>query len=180
MTFFKTEGHDIVTLIVYQIAMKIFGLVTLFATTSIEWLNIASSILGIGLYFYITYTLLWEKGGKDRVRVDAGRFEKNMLKPVYMSLSANIPNFFFGLLWITQFIPGSFFKTLSDIGRILSLGLQGYYLGVGKALGLLANPFVFLALPLFIVGVAFLGYAAGYAGFRIFPQNKKERESQTK
>lgn len=180
MTFFQSTKYSIVKLFLNQMAMTIFGLVTAIATTASTGLNIASSLLGVCLYFFLIYTMMWDIAAKDRVKVDAGREKKNFYKPLYMALIANAPNFIFAVLRLFVFGTSDVSVTLEGIGRIGSLGLQGYYLGLGRSLELLDNPFVFLVTPFFAIIAVTLGYLAGYNGLRILPKSKKDTENELK
>lgn len=178
MTYFKTDRYEIVRLLVTQIAMTMFGLVTALAVASNSTLQLLAGLLAVGLYFFLVYNSLWHIGAKDRVKIDAGRMETDLLKPVYMALFANIPNFIAALLRLFELGQGNFCDNVGGIGRVLSLCLQGYWLALGKIMNLLDNPFTFLVTPFLMIGVAFLGYYAGNRNFRVFPEKKNKKDGK--
>lgn len=178
MSYFNTDRYEIVKMIVTQVAMTMFGLVTALAVAGNPTLQLLAGLLATGLYLCLIYSRLWTVGGNDRIKVDAGRMEKDMLKPVYMALFANIPNFVFALLRLFEFGGGEVCDSIAGIGRVLSLCAQGHWLGLGKVFSLLDNPFTFLVTPFIMITAAFLGYFAGYKNFRIFPVKKSNKDGQ--
>ena len=64
--FWSQNGGSVVKLYINQIAMSVFGLMVITAAGSREGdlLIILASVLAIGLYLFIIYSMMWEAGAK--------------------------------------------------------------------------------------------------------------------
>ena len=58
-----------------QIAMTVFGTMLSFATLKNEGLLLASSIFSILFYLMLLYTVGWDIGARDKIRIDGGRMK---------------------------------------------------------------------------------------------------------
>ncbi len=174
MTMFSNVKYETFKLFLDQLALAVFGIVTAVAASQSPTFRLIFGLIGIGLYFYILYATMWEIGAKDRIRVDAGRAEKQPQKPLLMGLAANIPNFVIGLLGLLVLAGG---KAASVGSAFISVSkfLQGYYLGIANLLKVSENPFTYLVTAFIGVAVVVIGYAVGYAGkpFLIFKDKKQ-------
>ena len=179
MTIFSDPKYETAKLFMNQIVLSVFGLVTVMATSASVPLMIVCTVIGIGLYVFLIYNMMWEIGARDRLRADAGRFEYSAFKPVRMALLAGIPNFLFGALCLLSLIPNTVCENIARISSIVCKLLWGQYLGTVKLIGMLENPFVWLVVALIAVLVTALGYNAGFRGFSLIPalhRSKKEKE----
>ncbi len=175
MTMFSNVRYETLKLFLDQIALAVFGIVTAVASSQSPAFRIIFGVIGIGLYYYILYATMWEIGAKDRIRVDAGREEKQPQKPLLMGLVANIPNFVVGLVGLLKLINNGTAATVGSVAISISKLLQGYYLGICNQLGLGEVPYTYLVTAMIGVFMVVIGYSVGYKGvpFLIF-KNKKQ------
>ena len=106
MRFIKNNSYDIIKLYINQIGIAIFSLVLYTAIGMIDSetlpmpLKIGVSVFAILFYFVLIYTVMWEIGAKDKIRVDSGKEACFMSKGFLMGLFANLPNFIFTFICI--------------------------------------------------------------------------------
>ena len=99
MRFIKENLHDIVKLFINQLGVTIFSFFLYTAVGMIEddsvktGANIAVSILSILFYAFLLYTVAWDWGAKDKIRIDGGRLKEFKYKGALISLHANVINF---------------------------------------------------------------------------------------
>lgn len=172
--FWSDNSYTILKMFINQIGMTFFGLVLSFATAENSTLLLASSIFSILFYCVLLYTMSWEDGAKDQVRIDAGRARAIPLKGLYMSFFANVVNLLcaavsmIGYLCITDINVTNWASMMYAYGNTAARFLQGMYIGV---LSWLApnkpDPTLLfvIVLPAFLVCT--LGYFAGTKNFRI-------------
>ncbi len=100
--FFKENSYLIVKLIVFQLGLMIMGLVTAFATggstNKAGWLFPASSVFCILFYLYLVFTVGYENGQKDGIRIEAGRISPRPMRFFLVGLAANSLNLLLGIL----------------------------------------------------------------------------------
>lgn len=178
MSYFKSFGYETFKLFVTQFVMAIFGLSVMAALAGKSGFLLAASIAAVILYCFLIYSQMWEIGGKDRIRVDAGRSEKDFKKPLYMALLANAPNFILGLLEIIGYFANA--ASLQAAVHATGLFLQSYLLGIINYTGLKGNPFVLTLTPFFAVFITFLSYALGYNGISFFRTSEKQEKKLRK
>ena len=138
--------------------------------------QVGAAILGIALYFYLVYTMMWTVGGKDRIRVDTGRMEKDPSKPLVMALIANIPNFVLSAVYpiaLYLFPSNTVIAGTGFVCRIISMMLQGYYIGLAETY-FAVNPFTYLLTPFFAIGVTVAAYTLGYHNIRLTKKTRKQ------
>ena len=73
MRFLKENMSTITKMIVNQLGMMIFGLVLSMATSQNDTLFLLASVFSVCFYMFLVYTVGWELGAKDKVRLDGGR-----------------------------------------------------------------------------------------------------------
>jgi hypothetical protein len=88
----KKNSSFIFKMIVNQIALTVFGLVLSVATYQNKPLHVFTGIFAIGFYLVLLYTMSWEAGIADKVRVDAKRIPYQPYKFAIISLAANSLN----------------------------------------------------------------------------------------
>ena len=106
MQFLKQQSYNIVRLIVFQIGISIFSLVISFAMNMAlsnreDALNptlLGVSIFSICFYLVLIYTMLWEQGAKDKIRIESGRMAEDNKYGFKVALWAAIPNFVLAVL----------------------------------------------------------------------------------
>ena len=106
MDFWKKHSYQIVRLFVIQIGIAIFGLVLSFAVMTAfrnrsDWLPLLMvSIFSVLFYLFLLYSVAWEIGGKDRLKLDAVHTEFKGRTGIFLALFAEIPNFLFDLVML--------------------------------------------------------------------------------
>lgn len=133
--FFKENSYSMVKMFIDQLAMTIFGTMLAIATSQNAQLLLASSIFAILFYLVILYSLGWEIGAKDKIKIDGGRMRPMPAKGFFIAVCANIPN----LLLAVLMGFGVFFKTewagnISVISNAIARLAEGMFIGVIKTL----------------------------------------------
>ena len=97
--FFAVNGRAVAKLYVNQIAMSVFGIMVVIGFAGAQEGNtllVLASILAIGLYLYIIYSMMWEQGAKAAAKTlraeDAG--VKKIKTPLMIILSGSLFNIF--------------------------------------------------------------------------------------
>ncbi len=177
MTYFKSISYEVVKLLVTQFAMTIYGLVVLMTVTKWDTAFLIVGIFSVLLYFFLIYSQMWELGGGDRIRVDAGRQKKDFIKPLAMGIYANLPNLIFAVMEIVSYFaaPDSAVYTVSHAATHL---MQSFYTGVTRSIGIMNNPFTYAVTPFITIFVILFGYILGYHNFYLLPISKKIRENR--
>lgn len=191
MKFFRENSYDIVKLYINQIGISIFSLFLYFAVGGLELegglkllADALISAFSMIFYFVLIYLAAWDFGAKDKVRVDSGRTAAIPKKGLFMSLTANLPNFVLSFLCIVflaaSLLAGSeglyaVFAVFSFILRIttamynglLQVVFQGVRVAAGDKVFLLWQSVGFLVIPVLAVGITQLGYSLGCRERRI-------------
>lgn len=192
MKFLNKHFYDIIRLYINQIGITIFSLILYFSVTKIGnddlsfKLQIGISVFAMLFFFALLYTLGWDLGANDIIRVESGRQEKTPLKGAVLSLLANAINFIFALVCIISMIlvingnEGA--AGVNQLFNILLRFTNAMYLGVIKgALSSVSDTYylylyqsiAYFVAPLLAVGVTQLGYFLGTKNFKLFGKNKK-------
>ena len=188
MKFIKENSYDIVKFFIYQIGIAIFSLtLAIPLSTAVtdegqdKLVQLGVSALAIIFYCILVYTVSWEHGATDRIRIDGGKATLDRFKGIKIALMANLPNFiisFVAVISAVLYSDGNIWTSI--LGVLLAiLGLiESMYLGaVQFAVSGITNPseayyivmsVLFFALPLVIVFASHLGYVLGDKGIRIF------------
>lgn len=184
--FLKERSYDIVRMLVYQIAIALFGISLAIATgpkegtDGIATLQLATSILSILFYLILIYIRMWELGAKDAGSIRRGEVGTTRLAGLYMALFASIPNFllatFITLGTFLADIP--FFSNLGAGSATIALLAEGMYTGLlavnvnGVPLNSVWFMWFLIILPLVVT--ASIAYYAGTKEFKIFPSSPKK------
>ncbi|MBR4292308.1 MAG: hypothetical protein IKT54_01690 [Clostridia bacterium] len=112
----KKNSSFIFKMIVNQIALTVFGLVLSVATYQNKPLHVFTGIFAIGFYLVLLYTMSWEAGIADKVRVDAKRIPYQPYKFAIISLAANSLNILLALVATICWAFNSFSYYLSNEG----------------------------------------------------------------
>lgn len=194
--FFK-DGFDlIIKMLVTQLGMTIFGTMLLFTAyampnsltrvdgkiTSFGSTFLVVSLLATALYLYILYTHTWDKGARDRIKVDGSRMEKQIYKGLYISLVANSVNIILGLIlcgtyYLFDFNGSPVFWAYQLYGSAngIARAIQGMYTGLILYISPNVSdvpPYIFLLIVLPAVFISSLGYYRGFNNKRLFKPNK--------
>ena len=103
LKFLKENSYCIFKMFLIQIGMTVFGLLLAMATVSSKSLLLAGGIFAILFYLYLLYSMVWEAGAKDKIRIEHRNAEPQPWKGFAMSIAANIPNFLLAVLIVISF-----------------------------------------------------------------------------
>ncbi len=175
-SFFKDNSYSIFKMFINQIGMTIFGISLSFATSNNNTLFLLSSIFSVCFYMVLLYTMTWDIGYEEKVRIDAKRLKFNRFKGLYMSLVANIPNFIIAILIIVgKYVNGA--AGVFIIGSGAAGLLEGMYMGIVNVVFNFA-PWSYLLIVLPAPIVCTVAYIVGVKGFRILPPPKNEHNRE--
>ncbi len=186
LKFLKERSYDIVKILLYQLALALFGIALAIATgpkdgaEGIATLQLATSILSIVFYLTLVYIMLWDVGYKDGGAISRSEEGTSRFTGLYMALIASIPNFVLAVfITLGNFLADiPFFSTAGGICATIGLLFEGMYTGLlavnvgGVPLNSMWFMWFIIIIPLLVT--ATLAYYAGTKGFRIFggQQNK--------
>ncbi len=184
--FIKDYSYSIFKMFVNQIGMTIFGITLSMATHQNNTLLLLTSIFGACFYMVLLYTMTWDIGHEEKLRIDGGRLEYKPLKGLYLSLFANIPNFILAVMILvghycsTIFIDGApaspeWAVNLYGIGRAGAALIEGMYGGIINVVFNM-SPWAYLIIILPSLAVCTFAYIFGVKGARIFPAPKNENK----
>ena len=190
MKFFRENFDNIIKLFIYQIGTAIFSFFLYSAAGSMSSdgstplsVKVALSAFSTLFYFVLIYTLLWEAGAKDKIRIDGKRAEKEPFKGILTAFFANGLNFV--LTAVATLLMGLFMATAQGAFRsaflILNLFMRfllSVYLGMvqGMFISLEADVNLyylfqsvgFFAFPILAVLFAHFAYSMGLRERRMF------------
>ena len=192
MKILKNHFYDIIRLYINQIGITIFALILYFSASipddqalSIK-LQVAISVFAILFFFALLYTMGWDWGANDIIRIESGKQQKTPLKGALLGFAANIINFIFaGICIISMILVINGNEGAAAVNQVFNLLLRftnSMYLGVIKGIVSFASDTNLLYLyqsiayfiaPIFAIGVTQLGYFLGTKNFKIFGKNKK-------
>lgn len=180
LNFFKENSYTIFKMFVNQIGMTIFGITLSMATMQNNTLLLLSSVFSMLFYLVLLYTMTWDIGYEEKLRIEGGRLRYLPLKGLYMSLFANIPNFILGILMLIGFLAGGTVEggptwAINMIGtcKAITVFLEGMYNGIVTVVFDNA-PWATLLIILPALLTCTLAYIAGVKGFRFFPAAQKK------
>ncbi|MDD6800014.1 MAG: hypothetical protein PUE85_06335 [Firmicutes bacterium] len=183
LNFIKENGYMIFRMIVNQIGMTMFGLMLSMATIQNDTLLLITSLFSIVFYMALLYTMTWDCGLKEKVRVDAKRLKYSPLKGLWMSLCANSLNVLIGIFAVvSRFFVTDFANQLPEaafnayyIARSIAIFTQGMYSGL-IALYAPYNPFALVLIVIPALVSCTVGYYFGLRDIRIlgFFSNKNK------
>ena len=190
LEYVKENLDSIIKLFINHIGMMIFSLVVILTAALLssklesDLLFYSAGVLSALMYFSLIYTAMWERGAKDKIRVDGGRAKKNMLHGLYFYLIANAIAVLTGVVslilsfFVTEDV--SAINNVYGVFRIISHYYSSMYLPITK-LGLegssaVVSSLVYIAVILPGALVSFASYIFGLKGFRcIFPEPKYDK-----
>lgn len=189
MKFIKENSYDIVKFFIYQAGIAIFSIALLTAVSSAiedddglrSIMKLVVSILAVGFYIMLVYTVSWEHGAKDRIRIDAGKISGDSFKAAKIALLANLPNFVFsGVAIISSLLyaDGNVWTTILGIFLAIIGLIESMYIGViqfilsavisDTSAYYFLQSLCFFLLPILIVASAHLGFTLGDKNVKIF------------
>ena len=195
MRFFKNNSYDIVKLFINQIGITIFSLVLYTAVGFVEDKSLALSLksalsaFSMLFYFALIYTVSWEFGAKDKVKIDSGRYKIPKLQGLYLGLAANAVNFILAGIAVASIAvymlsSAEWLFTIFGIVNIIMRFLLSAYLGLIQGMtasfagnvDFLYESIAYLAFPLLAVAVTVFGYYMGKNDRRIFSSSKPAKK----
>jgi hypothetical protein len=149
-------------------------------------LQIGVSIFATLFFFALLYTMGWDWGANDIIRIDAGRQKRTPLKGALLGFFANIINFVLAGVCIISMIliingnegaasVNQIFNLIMRFTNAMYLGsIKGIFSGVADVnLSYLYQSVGYFVAPIFAIGVTQLGYFLGTKNFKIFGNHKK-------
>ena len=177
MKYLKENYYYIIKMLLNQFGAAFLGFMLSAATSNgmgePNWiLVLAGSSLAILLYMYLQYTVMWDLGARDIIRIEANRAKYKPLVGLKMVALANIPNMLIAIGVIIGSLFGSIYgisqyKWAGSIGvvcRAIGSFWEGMYNGYLMRFAP-HNPYVWVLMlvpPLLAGGI---GYIAGMKGF---------------
>ena len=206
MRIIKENSYDIVRLYINQIGITIFSVFLYSAIaligdndTLFKALEITVSVFAFLFYVFLVYTVVWEIGAKDKIRVDSGKYERTPAKGFLMGLVANLPNLLFGVLSLIFFAIYAIWGNggVANVAGVIFLITKfhaamflGFVQGVTpspteeetmmvKADSLIESG-LYIILPMLSVLITHLAYYLGTKDFKIFNFKRKSADDQSK
>ncbi len=194
MRFLKENSYDILRLYINQIGITIFSLVLYTSVGALDKslslkLQIAISVFAMLFFFALLYTVAWDWGANDKIRIDAGRMKKSTFKGAFMALIANAINFILaGVCVISMILYLNGSEGALNVSQIFNLLLRvtnAMYLGVIKGIFIafkdaeiynLVQSIAFLVAPILAIAATHIGYIFGLKNIRIFPTKKTAKK----
>lgn len=174
--FLKSNSYMITKMAVNQLGMTIFGLVLAIATSQNETLLLLTSIFSICFYMFLLYTMSWETGVYDKIRVDTGRVPAQPYKFFGLSLAANTFNLILGVLAVIGYIPidksaekwirPEWAVNLYSVCNAIARFIQAMYLGIVQYFTP-NNPISLVLIVFPAIVVCGFGYMLGLRGYSI-------------
>ncbi len=192
MRLIKEHFYDIVRLYIFQIGIMIFSIFLYMPIGLVEdeqvftTMRLIASIGSMIFYFVLIYTMMWEMGAKDKLKIDGGRLEPQPQKGFILGLCAYVPNFVLGLVAtiFAALCVGGLGVDIQNTFAIIFLitGLHGsMYLGtiqmfnplpvVGDEVNYtnyLIQSILYIIIPLLSVAVAHFSYYLGTKEKKLF------------
>lgn len=194
MRFLKQHSYNIVKLIVFQIGISIFSLVVSNAmnmalknNAALDPALLGVSIFSICFYLALVYSMLWEQGTKDKIRIESGRMTADRQYGLKIAIFAAVPSFVIAVLVGIGYLfcsAGPFAGTaLEDfggglytvsflVGTFYEAFLQGVLINVATEATRYMTFFVFAIAPALPILVAFFAYRLGLREKRLFSRGK--------
>lgn len=184
--FFNKNGSFIWRLMLNQIGLTIFGLMTSMTAAAVgdmfrdesgaasRTYMLWTSVFAIVFYMFIDYAAIKEEGQKDKIRVDAGRAAAEPWRGFKIGLAASLPNLVLAVIIVVCSILGregglaiEWAGALSGTAKLIALVLQAMYWGVlislpGVTTVSTIPAFSYLLIPLPALICSSLAYLAGF------------------
>ena len=196
MNFLKNNTHFIWRLILNQIGLTIFGLMTSLSASALDAslhregklfgsVSFWASVFAILFYMFIDYTAIKEEGQRDKIRIEAGRIERDPWRGFKIAMIAAIPNLLlaasvliFGALGAEGGPALEWAGAACGSAKLIALVAQAMYWGVitrlpgvGTVAGAPALAYVLIPLPAIIC--VSLAYVAGLHEVSLIRRIKK-------
>ena len=197
--FFKENGHTVIKMFLYQIALSMLGgmLAMTGSMAGSDILIAGFSIFSILFYLYLISTIFYEMGQKDGIRINAGRLRPERFKALIIAVCANLINFILGALvvFFKSMINGvtlgqnlsslteeqalaltpSWAVTAYESIHTITKAIQCMYVGVLKVF-FSGNVVVLLFIPIPAIVVSVVAYCLGVKYCEGFSNRKSKAE----
>ncbi len=179
--YIKENLDSISKLFINHVGMTIFSLVVLITSKLInDVVFYVMGVLAILMYFSLLYTAMWEKGAKDKLKIDGGRARCNIYNGLFFYLIANVLVIFTALVsFILSFFVTEELSTANDVYavfRIITHYYNGMYMPITRLSGVgpVAHSCIYMLTVLPGAIVSFVSYILGVKGFKcLFPESKR-------
>lgn len=189
--YFKNNLSHISKLFINHVGMMIFSLAVLITSWLLAKKNDAPIIfyimgaVAILMYFSLIYTAMWERGAKDKIKIDGGRLTYNPWHGLYMYLIANAIAVVAGVLaFILSFFESvPFLYNIYTVFMFIAHWWSAMYLPLTtlELSPLWLHTLLYVAIILPGALVSTVSYILGAKGFKcIFPEPKRDRERKYK
>ena len=133
-SFFKNHSYDMVTMLLDQIAIALFGFTLVLAAMKInnDALRNVASIFSVLFYLVLLYIKAWDIGFKDKISVEQGKKADNPFRGALISLCANAINYVLAILiMLRALLPSvSAFESIGGVAQAIAIFVQGMYTGI--------------------------------------------------
>ena len=133
-SFFKNHSYDMVTMLLNQIAIALFGFTLVLAAMKIDndALRNVASIFSVLFYLVLLYIKAWDIGFKDKISVEQGKKANNSFRGALISLCANAINYILAIaIMLRALLPGvSSFESIGGVAQAIAIFVQGMYTGI--------------------------------------------------
>ena len=133
-SFFKNHSYDMVTMLLNQMAIALFGFTLVLAAMKInnDALRNVASVFSVLFYLVLLYIKTWDIGFKDKISVEQGKKTNNAFRGALISLCANSINFILAILiFLRAVLPNvSVFESIGGVAQAIAVFVQGMYTGL--------------------------------------------------
>ena len=182
ISFLKENSYSSVKIFLTQIVMSFFGTMLAIATLANESLLLWSSIFSVVFQMAIIYSICWDIGAHDKIKIDGHRMRPAPSKGFLIALIANIPNLLLAVLMgLGVLIDTAGAQVMSLVCNAIARLINGSFLGIIKTLetplgdsGIMKYIwwwFIVMTIPSIVVSG--ISYLMGSNNIRILPQKRK-------
>lgn len=133
-SFFKNHSYDMITMLLNQLVISMFGFTLVLAAMKIDnaILRNVTSVFSSMFYLFLLYMKAWDIGFKDKVSVEQGKKSNNPYRGALISFCANAINYVLALfVMLRALLPNvSFFASIGDVCQAISVLANGMYTGL--------------------------------------------------
>ncbi len=174
--FIKENLSTVTKMIVNQFGMMIFGLVMHMATAQNDTLFLIAALFSVCFYLFLEYSVAWEIGARDKIKLDSGRIRYTPYKGACISMVANFINFILGVLIVISYFsltPESrvlhvaqgpdWAVNMYGIASSIARFIESMYIGIIQTYSPY-NPIIFILIVFPAIIISGLGYFVAIKG----------------